>query len=213
MQGCRFYIVRGGSCRLLIGSVRGILGELAETGAEFCCLFRLLRGQVMLLAGVGAQVVELLTAALAVGAASPHVRYVLELPAAQGIARSFEGLSHQLAASPVTASQQGRQMVLAVSHGALGHFDAAEAGQRAAYIHLAHEGGIGAGGNGARPGDNEGNAGTAFEEAVFATTPRSCRLVLGAGFACAVLIAIRDYGAVVAGEDDEGFFRSNVEPL
>ncbi len=48
-------------------------GDVLEKVAEFACFFRHLRGKVVLLARVGAQVIELLAAALAVGSPAPVV--------------------------------------------------------------------------------------------------------------------------------------------
>ena len=83
-----------------------------EDAAEFSGLFRHLRREVVLLCGVGAEVIELLTAADAVDAgAGAVVRDVFEGAAAQGIARAFECLGHEGVAAGGAAAQQGRMIL------------------------------------------------------------------------------------------------------
>lgn len=132
---------------------------------------------------------------------------VFPLSTAQGIERGFERLCHKLSAGGLGAPQQGREVVLAVAHGTGGHLDVTEGGQRAADIHLAHEGGAGAGVDGAGPGNDEGYAGAALQQGVFAAAPGVGGLVPGAGFTGTVFIAIGNDRPVIAGEDDEGFLR------
>ena len=92
--------------------MRCIGGETLEKGAEFSGLCRHLRREVVLLCGVGAEVIELLTAADAVDAgAGAVVRDVFEGAAAQGIARAFECLGHEGVAADGAAAQQGRMML------------------------------------------------------------------------------------------------------
>ena len=183
----------------MAGLVGRIGGEFLEPGAEFGGLFRLLWGEVVPLGRVGGQVVELFGLLTEGGD-------VFVLVAAEGVARCFEGLGDEFLAGGQTAPQQGREVGFAVAHGTSGEVDAAEGGQAAAKVHLAEQGRGSAGLDCAGPGDDEGDAGAAFVEGVFAAAPGMGGLVTGAGFAGAVLIAIGDDGAVVAGEDDEGFF-------
>ena len=70
-------------------------GDVLEKGAEFACFFRHLRGKVVLLARVGAQVIELLAAAQSVGAPALVVAPVTVFSAAAPTRAAAAGFSER----------------------------------------------------------------------------------------------------------------------